>query len=141
MNRREEREAAFLMIFEGEFAPEKPAEEIYADAKEAREVEESAYVREVLEGVRAHREQLDELIDAHSHGWKRSRLSGVARAAILLATYEMLYREDIPPRVSLNEAIELMKKYDEDKARVFVNGVLNAISRDDTVCEKHKDKL
>lgn len=141
MNRREEREAAFLMIFEGEFAPEKTSDEIYADAKDAREVEESAYVREVLEGVRVHREELDALIDAHSHGWKRSRLSGVARAAILLATYEMLYREDIPPRVSLNEAVELMKKYDEDKARVFVNGVLNAISRDETVCEKHRDKL
>ena len=48
---------------------------------------------------------------------------------MLLACYEMLYREDIPVRVSLNEAVELMKKFDEDKARVFVNGVLNAVAR------------
>ena len=46
---------------------------------------------------------------------------------------------DVPPRVSLNEAIELMKKYDEDKARVFVNGVLNAISRDEAVLAKREN--
>ena len=121
------------MLFEGEFAPTKTEEEIYADAKEAREVEESAYVRDVLAGVRLHRAEIDALVDAHSHGWKRNRLSGVARATILLAVYEMLYMPDVPLRVSLNEAVELMKKYDEDKARVFVNGVLNAISRDEAV--------
>ena len=136
MNRRQEREEAFLMLFEGEFAPEKTVEEIYAGAKDAREVEESAYVRAVLDGVRLHRDELDALIDSHSHGWKRSRLSGVARAVILLAAYEMMYLTDVPLRVSLNEAVELIKKYDEDKARAFVNGVLNAISRDDAVLAK-----
>ena len=139
MNRRQEREEAFLMLFEGEFAPMKTAEEIYADAMHARDVEESAYVRTVLEGVRLHRSEIDALVDAHSHGWKRSRLSGVARAAILLAVYEMLYMPDVPLRVSLNEAVELMKKYDEDKARVFVNGVLNAISRDEAVAAKKQE--
>lgn len=139
MNRRQEREEAFLMLFEGEFAPEKSAEEIYTDAKDAREVEESAYIRTVLDGVREHRAELDALIDAHSRGWKRNRLSGVARAVILLATYEMLYLEEVPPRVSLNEAVELMKKYDEDKARSFVNGVLNAISRDEAVTLKRQE--
>jgi len=130
MNRRQEREEAFLMLFEAEFAPEKTSEKIYEDAKDARDVEESAYIRTVLDGVRARRAELDALIDAHSHGWKRNRLSGVARAVILLAAYEMCYMPDVPPRVSLNEAVELMKKYDEDKARIFVNGVLNAISHD-----------
>ena len=139
MNRRQEREEAFLMLFEAEFAPEKSAEEIYDGARDARDVEESLYVRAVLDGVRANRAELDALIDAHSNGWKKNRLSGVARAAILLAAYEMLYMPDVPVRVSLNEAIELMKKYDEDKARVFVNGVLNAISRDETVLAKREN--
>lgn len=138
MNRRQEREEAFLMLFEGEFAPEKTADQIYADAKDARDVEESSYVREVLEGVRLHRNELDTLIDSHSHGWKRNRLSGVARAIILLAAYEMLYVAEVPLRVSLNEAVELTKKYDEDKARAFVNGVLNAISRDESVLAKRQ---
>ncbi|MBQ9736148.1 MAG: transcription antitermination factor NusB [Clostridia bacterium] len=140
MTRREEREEAFLMLFEKEFAPEKSPEEIYGDAKDARDVEDSDYIRAVLAGVSEHRAELDELLDAHAHGWKRNRISGVARAAILLACYEMLYMADVPTRVSLNEAIELMKKYDEDKARVFVNGVLNAISRDERVLAKRNEQ-
>lgn len=145
MNRRQEREEAFLMLFEAEFDKTRSAEDIYGQAIEAREVEESAYVREVLEGVIAHREELDALIAKHSHGWRRERISHVAGAALLLACYEILYKEDIPFRVSINEALELMKKYDEDKARVFVNGVLNAVSKDadavgaDQVAEPPRD--
>ena len=133
MNRRQEREEAFLMLFEAEFDKERSVEDIYLQAKEAREVEDSEYVRQVLEGVIAHRESLDALIAKHSHGWRRERISNVAGAALLLACYEMLYMEDIPFRVSINEALELMKKYDEEKAKVFVNGVLNAVSRDEAV--------
>lgn len=139
MNRRQEREEAFLMLFEAEFDKARGAEDIYGQAKEAREVEESPYVRRVLEGVIAHREELDALIAKHSHGWRRERISNVAGAALLLSCYEILYMEDIPVRVSINEALELMKKYDEDKARVFVNGVLNAISRDETVVKNGEE--
>lgn len=133
MNRRQEREEAFFMLFENEFAPDKDISEIYENAKEAREVEESAYVRTVLCGVRANKTELDRMIDRHSHGWKRERISAVAGAVMLLAAYEMLYMPEVPVRVSLNEAIELIKKYGEDKARPFVNGVLNAISEDKAV--------
>ena len=138
MTRRQEREEAFFMLFESDFSPCKSTEEIYSDAKDARDVEDSEYIRAVTEGVRAHREELDALIDPHLHGWKRSRLSGVARSVILLAAYEMLYMSDIPTHVSLNEAVELMKKYDDEKARVFVNGVLNAFSRDEAVIAKRE---
>ena len=140
MTRREEREEAFLMLFEKEFTPEKSEEEIYTGAKDARDIEDSDYIREVLVGVTTHRAELDELLDVHAHGWKRNRISNVARAVILLASYEMLYMPSVPTRVSLNEAIELMKKYDEDKARIFVNGVLNAISRDERVTAKRTEQ-
>lgn len=139
MNRRQEREEAFLMLFESEFDKGRSAEEIYEGASEAREVEESAYIRQVLSGVMEHKEELDKLIAKYSHGWRRERLSHVAGAALLLACYEMLYMEDIPFRVSINEALELMKKYDEDKARVFVNGVLNAISHDEAVMKQNEE--
>ena len=130
MNRRQEREEAFLMLFETEFDPAKAAEEIYENAKDAREVEESAYVRMVLSGVKAHKEELDALIEKHSRGWRRERLSPVTSAALLLAAYEISYMEEIPPKVSMNEALELVKKYHDDKARAFVNGVLNAIAKE-----------
>ncbi|MBP3436898.1 MAG: transcription antitermination factor NusB [Clostridia bacterium] len=127
--RREERENAFLMIFEWEFDTSRSLEEVYGLAKESREVEDSAYIWDVLRGIEEHREELNALIEANANGWKRSRLSPVAASVMLLACYEMLYRDDIPVRVSLNEAMELMKKFDEDKARVFVNGVLNTVAQ------------
>jgi N utilization substance protein B len=133
MNRRQEREEAFLMLFEGEFDSARSAEEIYELAKEGREVEESAYIRTVLVGAIEKREELNALIAKYSRGWQRERITPVAAAVMLLAVYEMLYMKDVPTRVSINEAVELIKKYDEDKARVFVNGVLNSVSRDEAV--------
>ena len=128
--RRLERENAFSMLFEWEFDTTRNIEEIYENAREAREIQPSDYLEVILHGIAAHREELDTLIAAHSNGWKRNRISHVAAAVMLLASYEMLYREDIPVRVSLNEAVELMKKFDEEKARVFVSGVLNAIAEE-----------
>ena len=139
MNRRQEREEAFLMLFESEFDKARSADEIYESAADARGVEDSPYVRQVLAGVMEHKEELDALIAKYSHGWRRERLSHVAGATLLLACYEMRYMDDIPFRVSINEALELMKKYDEDKARVFVNGVLNAVSHDEAVAKLDKE--
>ena len=70
------------------------------------------------------------MIVRHSNGWKPARISPVSRCAIRLCIYEMLYREDIPAAVSLNEAIELVKKYDDEKMRAFVNGLLNGVKNE-----------
>ena len=61
-------------------------------------------------------------------GWSKESVSYVSRAIITLSTYEIMFKEDIPVRVSINEAIELAKKYDEEKAYSFVNGVLNKVA-------------
>ena len=127
MNRHEAREAVFLLLFETEFRKEEGAEAIFASAMENREIEEDAYVRDTYLGTLAHEQELDELINRHSNGWKTSRISRVSRSIIRLCTYEMLYCDEIPESVSLNEAVELCKKYDEEKARPFLNGVLNGV--------------
>lgn len=133
MTRREEREETFLMLFESEFDSEKTADEIYENAKEGRDVQESAYIRTVLGGAMEHRADINAMIEKYAKGWKRERIKASAAAVMTLAVYEMLYMPDIPCRVSINEALELIKKYDDDKARVFVNGVLNSVSCDDGV--------
>jgi N utilization substance protein B len=94
---------------------------------EHRELEEDAYVRSAYFGVYEHVEELNELINKHAHGWKTTRISRVSRSILRLAVYEMLYCEDIPASVSLNEAIELAKKFEDEKARSFINGILNGI--------------
>ena len=78
-------------------------------------------------GAMEHRVVLDVLLSKFSNGWKTDRMSRVSRAVLRLGTYEMLYCKDIPANVSLNEAVELAKKFDDPKARAFVNGVLNSI--------------
>ena len=124
MTRKEAREEAFRLLFETEFREEEPSA-IFASSEENREVADNAYVKTVYFGVREHIAEIDELILRHSNGWKPSRISPVSRSAARLCIYEMKYMDDIPNAVSLNEAIELVKKFDDPKMKAFVNGLLN----------------
>ena len=126
INRRKAREAVFYMLFETEFRKDETNEEIYAASVADREIEEDAYVHDTYFGVTEHLEEIDAMINKHSRGWKTSRISRVSRSAMRLCVYEMLYCKDIPHTVSINEAIELCKTYDDEGVRSFVNGVLNS---------------
>ncbi len=127
MTRREAREAAFCLIFESGFRCEEEREELYANALKNLEIPKNKYVKTVYFGLAENIADVDALIAKCSVGWKTERMTHVSRAILRLAAYEMLFMEDIPVRVTINEALELAKKYDEEKARAFVNGVLNAV--------------
>lgn len=129
MTRKEQREAAFLLLFEREFKIEEQAEAVFAVSSENRDIDgtKEKYVKKVFFGVVESQDEIDALISGASNGWKISRLSRATRSALRLAVYEMLYCEDVPSAVSINEALELVKKYDEPRARAFANGVLNAV--------------
>ena len=127
LNRKEQREAIFVLLFETEFHPKMSAEDIFALSGDNRDIADDVYVKESYFGVREHLEEIDAIISRHAKGWKTSRMSRVSRSVIRLCVYEMIYEDSIPVNVSLNEAIELSKKYDDEKARPFVNGVLNAV--------------
>lgn len=128
MNRHQARELAFSLIFEREFDKEREACELYDTAKAVRSAEESKYVRTVTAGVAAEEAALEAAIAEAAKGWSLSRISKVSLAILKLSAYEMLYCPDIPIRVSLNEAVELVKAYDEEAARGFVNGILNTLA-------------
>lgn len=127
MNRRMAREAAFELLFETEFKKNEERADIFALSTENREIEEDAYIKTVYFGVCEHQGELDELINKHAKGWKVTRISRVSRSILRLAIYEMRYVDDVPHHVAINEAVELSKKFDEESARAFVNGVLNSI--------------
>ena len=127
MTRKEARTEAFRMLFETEFRTEASPEAIYATSLEERGIAENKYIRTVYFGIREHLEEIDALIAKHSNGWKPSRITPVSRSALRLCIYEMKYMEDIPNVVSLNEAIELVKTFDDQKMKAFVNGVLNGV--------------
>ena len=128
MNRKQSRENAFILLFEAECRPDETAQEIYEYALELPEFECSDYVKRVFFGVKERRKEIDELTDKHLKGWSKKRISPVSRALIALSVFEMLAVEDVPAKVSINEAIELSKKYDDEKSYSFVNGVLNAVA-------------
>ncbi|MBR2043432.1 MAG: transcription antitermination factor NusB [Clostridia bacterium] len=129
MNRREEREQAFILVFEKMFR-EETMEEIFECAVEARDYIESPYVREVSVGVYEHLNELDALVADNSKGWAISRISKVSLAVMRIAIFEMLYLADIPVSVSINEAVELIKKYATEKDSSFANGILGTVAKE-----------
>ena len=130
MNRKEARENAFLLLYEGVCKKDESAEEILEKATEERALEINDYVKGVFFGVYQNMEALEGVIAKNLVGWKKERVSLVSMAILRLGAYEILYREDIPAKVSINECIELSKKYDDEKTYIFVNGVLNAIAKE-----------
>lgn len=130
MTRRKSRELAFILLFEKTFS-QKSVRDILQDAGEARDVEEDAFAVSLAEGAEAKEKDIDNIIARYSKNWNTNRLSRVALSLLRLAVYEMLYVEDIPVSVSINEAVELAKKYGGDEDPAFINGVLGGVARRD----------
>ena len=128
MNRRKSREAAFCLLFEWSFHAE-PFEVLVENAQQCRELEADEFALELckkaIEGVQA----LDDLIEKYSESWKLSRLSKATLAILRLAFCEMTLMENIPLGATINEAVELCKKYASEDEASFVNGILGEYGR------------
>ena len=118
------------LLFEKEFKKEEDPAVTVRLAEESREAETDDYVEKVYFGVLEHVEEIDAHITARSIGWKTNRMTKVSLSVMRIAVYEMKYCDDIPFMVSINEAVELTKKFDDEKAPSFVNGVLNGVAED-----------
>ena len=127
MTRKEAREILLGLLFESEFRADESAEDIYYTSAENREIDEDDYIKRAYFAIAEHKEEIDAVIGEHSKGWKTHRLTNISRSILRLGVYEMMYENGIPHKVSINEAIELTKKFDDEKARPFVNGVLNSV--------------
>ena len=128
--KRQARQVVFELLYETEYHPESTPEEIFALAVEDRDIDaENPYIRRVYFGIMSQKEELDALIGHHARGWKTNRLSRISRAVLRLGTYEMAY-DGTPAPIVINEAVELSKTFDDEKARAFINGVLNAIKNE-----------
>jgi N utilization substance protein B len=87
----------------------------------------NAYVTEVVEGVTAHREYIDELLGSYSMGWSLERMPAVDRAILRIGTYELLWRDDVPDAVAIAEAVALAQELSTEESSSFVNGLLGRI--------------
>lgn len=128
MNRQKAREQAFLLVFENSFKDD-TLEEIIDSANLARDIDICDYAVEVFNGVKENTLTIDKYIEQSALGWKKERISRVALAVLRVAVYEMLYKDELPVAVSINEAINLAKKYSVKDEASFINGVLGSISK------------
>jgi transcription antitermination protein NusB len=88
------------------------------------------FALELVHGVVEHREEIDGLIEQHSHNWRLDRMARVDRNVLRLAVFELKWRPDIPKKVTLNEAVELGKAFGTEASSAFVNGLLDRIALD-----------
>lgn len=152
MNRKKSREVTMKLLFESMIKGE-DYKTILDDLRESNEREDSTmelmgikieedpedtsldqvdmgYVINMMKNIQENEAMLDEKIKKYLKGWKINRISKVELAILRLCTYEILFEKDIPERVSINEAIELTKKYCDDKSKNYINAVLDNIAKE-----------
>jgi len=128
--RREGRENAVQALYAIELGPAQPREALHLFWESNRfKPAAKAFAQELLAGLLDKGDELDARISAKSPNWSISRMGKIDLAIIRLAAYELIYREDIPKNVTINEAIEIAKKYGSEESPAFVNGILDEISK------------
>ena len=136
-SRRAQRLLAFQALYGQEFLECASVEQLKAaflavprqDEALEQEGEPSGFAWELVYGVWQHRDELDAVIERFARNWRLDRVGRVELNLLRLGVYEMLYRADVPAKVSMNEALELDKQYGDSRSHTFVNGILDAVSR------------
>ena len=132
MKRRELREHLFKLVFIYAFTLERDMQEqieLYLEGIEGLRDNDREYLEKKFALVAARIPEIDAALNRSAKGWKTTRFVSSDLAILRVAVYEMLYDEDIPEKVAINEAIELAKIYGGDDSPSFINGVLGQISR------------
>lgn len=129
MTRSEIREQAFILVFEKIFNPDLTVEEMKEMSEESELFELDDFALKLIRCVIDNTQKADEIISSYLRGWKIGRLPKVDLAILRLAVTEIMWFDEIPDKVSVNEAVELAKKYSEEKSPSFINGVLGSVVR------------
>lgn len=136
-SRRAQRLLAFQALYSQEFQECASVEKLKSaflavprqDEAFEHEGEPSGFAWELVYGVWQHRDEMDAIIEKFARNWRLDRVGRVELNLLRLGVYEMLYRADVPSRVSMNEALELDKQYGDVRSHTFVNGILDAVSK------------
>lgn len=127
------RKRALDILFQADVRGDEPGVILAAEAQRAASepAREASwlYAREIVDGVIDHHEEIDELIATHSKDWKIERMPAVDRALLRMGVWELLYNDEVPTAVAIDEAVELAKEFSTDDSGSFVHGVLARVSR------------
>lgn len=128
MNRRTLREQVFKLLFRIEFNNQEEMQQqcsyFFEDSDNQILEEDMDYIQNKFNMIMDHLSEIDQLINEKAKGWSTQRMGKVDLTIIRLAVYEILYDEDVPTNVAINEAVELAKKFGQDESYGFVNGIL-----------------
>ncbi|MGN1013051.1 MAG: transcription antitermination factor NusB [Clostridia bacterium] len=126
MSRKKARDNAFKCVYELEFGMNENLEKILENCYEENDnkLDEKDYIEKVLKGVKENLKEIDDIILSKLKNWSIDRIAKIDLAILRLAIYEIKYMEDIPVKVSANEAVELAKTYGNNDSKSFVNGVI-----------------
>lgn len=127
MNRRQARKQAFLLIFQYKFQPDEIDILLDNFFEENDAGDQRTYIENAVRGVASKIEEVDKIISEYSKDWNVDRLSSVSLAVLRLGIYEILYIDDIPSVVSVNEAVTLAKEFEGEEAAPFINGIMDKI--------------
>jgi N utilization substance protein B len=125
--RRRARRRALDILYQADVTRRSPIE-VLEDREEMEELD--SFTEELVRGVTENAEDLDQLIGGHAEGWTVHRMAVVDRNLLRLACYEMLWREDVPVAVAIDEAVEAAKELSTEDSGRFVNGILGRIARE-----------
>lgn len=128
MKRREAREQAFILIFERSISHD-TTREIIDVTEMSEEMRIDEFAEKIAAGAEENEAVLNRCIEQNIRGWKMDRLSKVAASLLRLSIYEMMFVKDIPVSVSINEAVDLAKKYGGAEDAPFINGVLGSVAK------------
>jgi N utilization substance protein B len=139
--RRKSRELVLQALFQSEFL-DKPALAQLELLVENFQVNRKAlpYAKEILTGISSEIAQIDKTINKHAENWRLERMSAVDRNILRIAANELLFRDDVPPTVSINEAIEITKKFSTSESAAFINGILDAIRQSKIITNDEQKK-
>lgn len=123
------REFALRILYKQDLDPE-PAETLLGTYWESNPVppEVQSYAERIVRGTLAHLEEIDSIVSKYAENWELRRMAVVDRTILRFSTYELLYLEDIPPKVVINEAVDIAKKFSQEDSGKFVNGILDKIN-------------
>lgn len=128
MSRRELREQIFKLLFRIEFNSgeemKTQCELFFDDPEREFNEEDTKYIQEKYDSIYSKLNEIDGLIDSKAKGWSSDRMGKVELTIIRLAVYEIMFDDDVPSKVAINEAVELAKKFGQDKSSGFINAVL-----------------
>ncbi len=131
MNRHLARTLAMQTLYEWDFRSEEDVKKLLDDNLQATNhgVDDSQFVTMLIDGVIEHKDEIDELITKSAPEWPLDQISVIDKSILRLAAYELLYSADVPPKVAIDEAVELGKTFGGDNTSRFVNGVLGSLYR------------